>query len=227
MIFRARSGGPEAEPTLLSVTAAPADRTRLCPIRGRRGHRRARFQLILAESERSRANPQPRLVAALLRPADDILSPGSVHPESASPSSEVAPPTSVHAARPVTCGDLARVRSMRAHLKAIDNAHGGGTVLPMATAYQRSEILPLLDGCDRSTVSQSLMEAVAEYEHDVGWMAYDAGQQDVAERYLASALRRARRGYLPVMRVLGRAMTLGIGRPLCPAGTPSSRACWR
>ena len=95
------------------------------------------------------------MVAALLWPADDKLSPGSLHPES-SPSSESS------AAEFGTCsqagdrGDLARVRSTRAHLKAIDNAHSGGTVLPMATAYQRSEIPPLLDGCDRSTVSQNL-----------------------------------------------------------------------
>ena len=81
---------------------------------------------------------------------------------------------------------------MRAHLKAIDNAHGGGAVLPMATTYLRTEILPLLDEHDHDPATRSLTEAIAEYEHDVGWMAYDAGRQDIAERYFASALRRAR-----------------------------------
>jgi hypothetical protein len=46
--------------------------------------------------------------------------------------------------RLITPGDLARIRSIRARLKGIDNAHGGGAVLPMATAYLRNEVLPLL-----------------------------------------------------------------------------------
>jgi tetratricopeptide (TPR) repeat protein len=40
-------------------------------------------------------------------------------------------------------------------------------------------------------VTGSLIEAIAEYEHDVGWMAYDAGQQAVATQYFNSALHRA------------------------------------
>jgi transcriptional regulator with XRE-family HTH domain len=154
---------------------------------------RAQFWLILAERERDRASPQPKLAAASLCPADDDLTGGPAHPESAWLSRAVAPSAvPAHEARRVTPGDLARVRSMRAHLKAIDNAHGGGTALPMATMYMRSEILPWLDRREQDRPSQSLIEAVAEYEHDVGWMAYDAGQQDVAERYFTSALRRAR-----------------------------------
>ena len=45
---------------------------------------------------------------------------------------------------PLSPQDVARLRSMRAHLKTIDNAHGGGAALPMATWYLREEILPLL-----------------------------------------------------------------------------------
>ena len=154
---------------------------------------RALFWLIIAERERDLASVQPRLVAASLWPADDELTRGLPHPESARPFSEVPQlSASAYGVRPVTPGDLARVRSMRAHLKAIDNAHGGGTALPLATVYLRAEILPLLDGHELDYPSQSLIEAVAEYELDVGWMAYDAGQQDVAERYFASALRHAR-----------------------------------
>jgi hypothetical protein len=154
---------------------------------------RALFWLIIAERERDPASVQPRLVAASLWPADDEVTRGLAHPELAWLSSEVARPSaSAHGVRPVTPGDLARVRSMRAHLKAIDNAHGGGTALPLATVYLRAEILPLLDGREHDPPSQSLIEAAAEYEHDVGWMAYDAGQQDIAERHFASGLRSAR-----------------------------------
>jgi tetratricopeptide (TPR) repeat protein len=126
-------------------------------------------------------------------PASAELTCDPARPEALWPSSEVPPPgPSARGASLVTPGDLVRVRGVRAHLKAIDNAHGGGTALPMATMYLRSEIFPLLDGCAQDANAQSLIEAVAEYELDVGWMAYDAGQHDVAERYFVSALRRAR-----------------------------------
>jgi tetratricopeptide (TPR) repeat protein len=186
--WRARPGSvpkPDVQEALDTVLAQAAE-----PVR-------AQFWLILAERERERdrdrVSLQPRLVAASLWPADDELTRGPAHPESARPFSEVPQlSASAYGVRPVTPGDLARVRSMRAHLKAIDNAHGGGTALPLATVYLHAEILPLLDGHELDYPSQSLIEAVAEYELDVGWMAYDAGQQDVAERYFASALRRAR-----------------------------------
>ena len=47
--------------------------------------------------------------------------------------------------RPVSPGDVVRLSSMRQYLKAIDNAHGGGAVLPMADWYVRCEVIPLLN----------------------------------------------------------------------------------
>ena len=153
----------------------------------------AQFWLSLAEHERDRASRQPGLLPALLWRADDELTRGQAQPDSPWLSVEVAPHTaSGQAARLATSGDLARIRSMRALLKAFDNAHGGGIALPMAIMYLRGEILPLLGGRDGHGAGQRFLEAVAEYEHDVGWMAYDAGRQDVAERYFVSALGRAR-----------------------------------
>ena len=90
-----------------------------------------------------------------------------------------------------TLGDVARLRSMRAHLKAIDNAHGGGAALPMATWYLRDEILPLLYAHGGDPITRALIEVVAEVEQDVGWMAYDAGKQYLATGYFTSALRLA------------------------------------
>jgi DNA-binding XRE family transcriptional regulator/tetratricopeptide (TPR) repeat protein len=94
--------------------------------------------------------------------------------------------------RPIADGDLARLRSMRRHLKDIDNAHGGGASLPMATWYLRHEVLPLLDDDHSQRLRQSLAEAVAEFQQDVGWMAYDAGQQQLATQHFHAALRLAR-----------------------------------
>jgi tetratricopeptide (TPR) repeat protein len=94
--------------------------------------------------------------------------------------------------RPVSPGDLARLSSMRQHLKAIDNAHGGGAALPMATWYLRHEIAPILNGNDGDHASPRLIEVVAQFQHDTGWMAYDAGQQQLATGYFTSALRYSR-----------------------------------
>jgi len=153
---------------------------------------RAQFWLILAERERGQASLQPPLAASSRWAADDEPAHRPAHPEPPWLSGEEATRAGpAHGTRLVTPGDLTRVRSMRAHLKAIDNAHGGGAALPMATTYLRAEILPLLDRRDLDSATPSLIEAAAEYEHDVGWMAYDAGQQDVATQYFASALRRA------------------------------------
>src|SRR6266487_215322 len=66
---------------------------------------RAQFWLILAERERGQASLQPPLAVA---------SPWAAGGEGTS----IVP---AHATRLVTPGDLSRVRSMRAHLKAIDN----------------------------------------------------------------------------------------------------------
>jgi len=94
--------------------------------------------------------------------------------------------------RRVAPGDVVRLRGMRARLKAIDNAHGGGAALPMATWYLRHEIVPLVYARDGEPVSRALIEVVAEVKHDVGWMAYDAGKQDLATGYFTDALRLAR-----------------------------------
>jgi tetratricopeptide (TPR) repeat protein len=77
---------------------------------------------------------------------------------------------------------------MRLHLKSIDNAHGGGAALPMATWYLENEISPLLN--ERSQpISRQLIEVVAEFHCDVGWAAYDSGEQEQASKYFRSALR--------------------------------------
>jgi hypothetical protein len=121
---------------------------------------RAQFRLILAEREQDPAGLHSGL-AAVSPGAADGLDRGSAHPESSllffGERGQAVP--SVREVKLVTPGDLAIVRSVRAHLKAIDNAHGGGTALPMATMYLRSEILPLLDGCGRDARSKSFVEA--------------------------------------------------------------------
>ena len=59
----------------------------------------------------------------------------------------------------------------------------------MAMSYVRREIPRLLDGRYDDATGRGLFEVVAGLQHDVGWMAYDAGQQELAASYFAHALR--------------------------------------
>jgi hypothetical protein len=87
--------------------------------------------------------------------------------------------------------DVVRLQSMRQHLKSIDNAHGGGTELPMVWGYVRQEVIPILYG-GRYSPSRSLRDPVARFYCGIGWAAYDADQQELATKYFTGALRSAR-----------------------------------
>lgn len=113
------------------------------------------------------------------------------------PSPLGSPGLSTGSASPVDDGppgerrDVVRLQSMRQHLKAIDNAHGGGTALPMVLGYVRQEVVPILYG-GRYSPSRRLTDLVAQFYCDIGWAAYDADQQELATKYFTRALKSAR-----------------------------------
>src|SRR5215475_659051 len=105
-------------------------------------------------------------------------------------------PRDAHVARPdgagqVTLDDVMAVHAMRRSLTDLDDKHGGGVVLPMAMAYLRSEVTPLLHGRYDSRVGQQLFAAAAQVAVTAGWLAYDSGSQGQARRLMLHALRLA------------------------------------
>jgi hypothetical protein len=74
---------------------------------------------------------------------------------------------------------------------ALDDANGGGAAFPMAVAYLRQEVAPLLQGKYDEFIGRALLAATAELKLDVGWMAYDAGNCALAWRYMTQALQLA------------------------------------
>lgn len=96
------------------------------------------------------------------------------------------------ATAPAEAHNVARLHSMRLHLKSIDNAHGGGAVLPMAAWYTRHEITPLLNAAQPAP-SAALLDVAAQFYCDTGGAAYDAGQPTAATTYFTTALRLAHR----------------------------------
>jgi len=91
--------------------------------------------------------------------------------------------------RRVGLADVERLRSVRRRLKGLDNSSGGGAAFPMAVAYLRREVAPLLQGRYDEATGRALLAVTAELKLDVGWMAYDAGDQALASRYMTQALR--------------------------------------
>ena len=59
----------------------------------------------------------------------------------------------------------------------------------MAISYLRRELPQLLDGRYDDVTGRGLLEVAAEFQLDVGWMAYDAARQNLAASYFAHALR--------------------------------------
>ena len=80
---------------------------------------------------------------------------------------------------------------MIAELRRMDDVAGGGSVLAMAQ-HQFGWVAGLLDRAryDERT-GRRLHIALAELGQLVGWAAYDAGQQGLAQRYYVAALRAA------------------------------------
>jgi len=123
-------------------------------------------------------------------PSAEAALPGAGVPIRRLPPADAVPAPGLPGSRHAGPGDVARLRSMRQHLKAIDNAHGGGAVLPMAAWYLRIEIIPLLNGRHDNPAGRDLIEVAAEFQHDAGWAAYDSGH-GAATAYFTSGLRLA------------------------------------
>ncbi|MGQ0773076.1 MAG: carph-isopro domain-containing protein [Pseudonocardiales bacterium] len=84
-------------------------------------------------------------------------------------------------------------------LQRLDDAHGGGTHLPYVGAQFRAVALLLHHGGHPARIEQRLFAALAELGQLAGWMALDAGQHGLAQRYLFTALRAAQQaGYHPL-----------------------------
>jgi hypothetical protein len=77
-------------------------------------------------------------------------------------------------------------------LQRLDDANGGGAYLPCVGAQFRSIALLLRETELTGNIERRLFAALAELGQLAGWMAFDAGQHGLAQRYFFTALRCAR-----------------------------------
>ncbi|MFJ4781639.1 sporulation protein [Streptomyces sp. NPDC088762] len=115
-----------------------------------------------------------------------------------------APPSTVVPARPapetqrdhgqrVGHSDVAKLREAAEDARRWDSKYGGGDWRSsMVPECLRVDAAPLLLGSYTDEVGRALFGATAELTRLAGWMAFDTGQQEAAQRYYIQALRLAR-----------------------------------
>ncbi|GAA1359440.1 MFS transporter [Streptomyces beijiangensis] len=89
--------------------------------------------------------------------------------------------------------DVAKLREAAEDARRWDSKYGGGDWRSsMVPECLRVDAAPLLLGSYTDEVGRGLFGATAELTRLAGWMAFDTGQQEAAQRYYIQALRLAR-----------------------------------
>ncbi|MFE5025288.1 MFS transporter [Streptomyces sp. NPDC056656] len=89
--------------------------------------------------------------------------------------------------------DVRKLREAAEDARRWDSKYGGGDWRSsMVPECLRVEAAPLLLGAYSDDVGRALFGASAELTRLAGWMAFDTGQQEAAQRYYIQALRLAR-----------------------------------
>ncbi|MBL3670532.1 MFS transporter [Streptomyces sp. M2CJ-2] len=128
-------------------------------------------------------------VSAYATPASRWL----ITPADSSVAREVSPAEGSAAPAKVGHSDVRKLREAAEDARRWDSKYGGGDWRSsMVPECLRVEAAPLLLGSYADDVGRALFGASAELTRLAGWMAFDTGQQEAAQRYYIQALRLAR-----------------------------------
>ncbi|GAA3190862.1 MULTISPECIES: MFS transporter [Streptomyces] len=128
-------------------------------------------------------------VSAYATPASRWL----ITPADSSVAREASPSDGAGAPLKVGHSDVRKLREAAEDARRWDSKYGGGDWRSsMVPECLRVEAAPLLLGSYSDDVGRSLFGAAAELTRLAGWMAFDTGQQEAAQRYYIQALRLAR-----------------------------------
>ncbi|MGW1770765.1 sporulation protein [Streptomyces sp. NPDC002104] len=116
-------------------------------------------------------------------------------PAPAAPTPAAPAPAAPDPAGPQRVGhsDVTKLREAAEDARRWDSKYGGGDWRSsMVPECLRVDAAPLLLGSYTDEVGRALFGATAELTRLAGWMAFDTGQQEAAQRYYIQALRLAR-----------------------------------
>ncbi|MGW6691174.1 sporulation protein [Streptomyces sp. NPDC054961] len=128
-------------------------------------------------------------------PAPGASAPSSPEPAASLPAPSAPAAPSAAEAGPLRVGhsDVAKLREAAEDARRWDSKYGGGDWRSsMVPECLRVDAAPLLLGSYTDEVGRALFGATAELTRLAGWMAFDTGQQEAAQRYYIQALRLAR-----------------------------------
>ncbi|MFF4099694.1 sporulation protein [Streptomyces sp. NPDC001903] len=189
----------------VSAYATPASRWLISPADGSVAREPA------APSRETVASREPAAGAASPSPLSSPSSPASAS-ASASPASSSGLPAQSSGETPhappapaavvglydpapqrVGHSDVTKLREAAEDARRWDSKYGGGDWRSsMVPECLRVDAAPLLLGSYSDDVGRALFGATAELTRLAGWMAFDTGQQEAAQRYYIQALRLAR-----------------------------------
>ncbi|MCU4747570.1 MFS transporter [Streptomyces sp. JH002] len=125
----------------------------------------------------------------LIRPADATVTREAERPPA---SGREVPPREGGWGR-VGHSDVSKLQEAAEEARRWDSKYGGGDWRSsMVPECLRTDAAPLLLGSYSDEVGRSLFRATAELTRLAGWMAFDTGQQEAAQRYYIQALRLAK-----------------------------------
>src|SRR6478735_6658136 len=128
-------------------------------------------------------------VSAYATPASRWL----ITPADSSVARDASPSEGSGAPLKVGHSDVQKLREAAEDARRWDSKYGGGDWRSsMVPECLRVEAAPLLLGSYSDEVGRALFGASAELTRLAGWMAFDTGQQEAAQRYYVQALRLAR-----------------------------------
>ncbi|MER0241987.1 MFS transporter [Streptomyces sp. HSW2009] len=130
----------------------------------------------------------------LISPADSSVArePAAL-PRTAPAAHQTPAPAQEAAPQRVGHSDVKKLREAAEDARRWDSKYGGGDWRSsMVPECLRVDAAPLLLGAYSDEVGRALFGAAAELTRLAGWMAFDTGQQEAAQRYYIQALRLAR-----------------------------------
>lgn len=150
-----------------------------------------------ATTTTAQPSPEGRGTAPPAEPAAGLPAGPPADPLPAPPSTVVPAQPSAETPRDhgqrVGHSDVTKLREAAEDARRWDSKYGGGDWRSsMVPECLRVDAAPLLLGSYTDEVGRALFGATAELTRLAGWMAFDTGQQEAAQRYYIQALRLAR-----------------------------------
>ncbi|SCK56788.1 hypothetical protein YW7DRAFT_05313 [Streptomyces sp. AmelKG-E11A] len=110
------------------------------------------------------------------------------------------------------------MKNMFSVFQRMDIFQGGGSGRLILADYMNQHVYPLLRRAHSDDVRYALCEAAAEQTYLLGWMAYDNGENSIAQRYLIQSLRLAQESRNPA---LGAHVLAGMADQATLLGNPA------